>query len=257
MFRIFRNSFCSEWLKTRRSTASWLVIAGALLIPAILLGARLYEFEKIATDNQGTTIWITLYNRGWRYLGSLLLPMGVMLLSSLIAQLEFRNNTWKQVHVLPQPLLVTFTSKFSVVMVFLLSGFLLFNAGLYLAGVLPSLLPGIPYPSAEFPWFIYVRGSARFLLSCLPIVALQFLLSLQFRNFLVPIGAGFGLYVASMIGLNWKHGYILPYVYPTYETAGMRIIKPLGTDMLVLALSYFVVILLLAYRLYTSKKDKA
>ena len=36
-------------------------------------------------------------------MGTLLLPMGVILVTSLVAQVEVRNNAWKQVHSAPLP----------------------------------------------------------------------------------------------------------------------------------------------------------
>lgn len=47
--------------------------------------------------------------------GSFLLPMGLILATSLITQMEFRNNTWKQLHTTPQKYSTIFTAKFIVI----------------------------------------------------------------------------------------------------------------------------------------------
>ena len=39
---------------------------------------------------------------GWEFMGFFLLPIGVILTTSLVTQLEFRSNTWKQLHTTPQ-----------------------------------------------------------------------------------------------------------------------------------------------------------
>lgn len=257
MKTLFLSSFRSEWLKTRRSAASWLVIAGGFLIPLILLGARLYQFEKLPTENVHPQLWLNISQRAWQYMSMLLLPMGVILITSLVTQTEFRNNTWKQVHTLPQSLTTIFTAKLAVIMVLLLQGFLLFNIGIYLIGAVPALFSGVPYPVAGFPLQKSIQLTGRYIVGCLPIVALQFLLSLQYRNFLIPIGAGFGLYIASMIALNWKHGYIMPYIYSAYTSAGRNTIGNGNTDPLVLASAYFTGTIILGYLLYIHKKDKA
>lgn len=253
----FQQSIQSEWLKNRRSAASWLVITGGLLIPSILLFARIYRFDLLAEENLSPHVWKTIYNRSWQHMGILLLPMGVILITSLVAQTEFRNNTWKQVHALPQSLTTIFLAKFTVISVYLLAGFLLFTIGIYLIGAIPALLPGISYPTAPFPLFSILKGTGKFMVACLPMVALQFLLSLQFRNFLVPIGAGFGLYVASMIAMNWKHGYIMPYIYSAYISLGKTNIGTTGTSLLVLPCIYFGAIMSLGYYMYINKNDKA
>lgn len=254
---IFFQSFRSEWLKTRGSAASWLVIAGGLLIPLILLGARLYQYETLPAENLQPQVWGKIFQRAWQYMGMLLLPMGVILITSLVTQTEFRNNTWKQVHTLPQSLTTIYAAKLAVILVLMLQGFLLFNIGIYLAGAVPAIFPGVPYPEAGFPLQKFMQVTGRYIIACLPIVAIQFLISLQFRNFLVPIGVGFGVYIASMIALNWKHGHIMPYIYSAYTTTGRNTIVNGHTDLLVPAAAWFAGTIILGYLLYTRKKDKA
>ena len=52
-----------------------------------------------------------------------------------------------------------------------------------------------------------------YFIDCLPIVAAQFLISLRFKNFLVPVGVGFLAWVGALASLPWKFGYLIPYTY--------------------------------------------
>jgi hypothetical protein len=254
--RSFVYSFQSEWLKKRRSASSWLTILGGFFIPVILLIARLVDFGTLAKVNGGDHLWEFLYSRSWQFMGLFLLPMGVILAASLVTQLEFRNNTWKQLHATPQRLTTIFLAKLVVILVMMLQFFVLFNIGIYLSGVLPALFRGVPYPKEAYPWRAFLRGNGRYFVDCLPIIGLQYLISLQFRNFLVPIGVGVALYVASMIAIFWKYGYIIPYCYGALNFLRSNSKVDPGVNFQIWAVGYFFVFTIAGYILYMTKKGK-
>jgi hypothetical protein len=250
----FIASFSSEWLKKKRTAASVLTVIGSLLVPVIVIIARMDDHTSLATANQRPGVWEALFNRNWQLMGLLLLPMGVVLATSLIAQIEYRNNTWKQLCTTPQPLTTIFFAKLTVILVMLLEFFGLFTLGIWLTGAVPGLFyPGVAYPTEAFPWQLIASGSLRFFLDILPVVALQYLLSLQFRNFLVPLGAGLGLYVASMIAVHWRHGNWIPYTYSAYNFMGKA---PQRLHTHAWAAGYTVLFTGLAYILYITRKEK-
>ena len=251
----FTYSFSSEWLKKKRSASSFLIIAGALLIPVLVIIARMDDRTSLAMANQNPLIWQTLYGRCWQFMGVFLLPMGVILATSLITQIEYRNNTWKQLCATPQSLTTIFLAKLAVIGVMLLEFFVLFNLGIWLTGILPSLFFGVSYPAEAFPFKVFLYGNARYFLDCLPMVALQYGISLRWKNFLVPLGVGLGFYVASMAAVHWRYGYTIPYTYCAYESFGPRALRK-GIDIHVWSAGYFVLLLVLAYILYISRKEK-
>jgi hypothetical protein len=251
---LFIDSFSSEWLKKRRTAASLLTVTGSLLIPLIVLIARIDDAGSLAAANRQPGIWESLYKRNWQLMGMLFLPMGVVLATSLVTQLEFRNNTWKQLCTTPQTLTTIFFAKLAVILVMLLEFFFLFTLGIWLTGALPGLFfRGVSYPAEAFPWKAVLIGSGRFLLDILPVVTLQYLLSLRFRNFLIPLGAGLGLYVASMIAVHWRHGYFIPYTYSAYNFIGQAAEK-FHTHYW--AAGYTLLFTGLAYILYITRKEK-
>jgi lantibiotic transport system permease protein len=210
----FINSFSSEWLKKKRTASSWLVIIGGLFIPAIMLIARFVNSDKLYAEVIQPRFWEKQVNQSWQFMAIFLLPMGVILASSLITQLEYRNNTWKQLHATPQSFPVIYFTKLSLILVMLLQFFLLFNVGIIITALLPSLvLSGVPMPYEAFPVLYLLKVSGYFFICCLPIVGLQYLLSLHFKNFLLPLGAGIGLLVASLIAVQWKYGYTFRYTF--------------------------------------------
>lgn len=255
MILYFVNSFESERLKTRRSAAAWLVLVGGFFIPAIVLIARLDNFSSLPAENAADHIWEKLYNHSWQFMAFALLPMGVILATSLITQLEFKNNTWKQLHTTPQSFTTIFFAKLAVILLMMLQFFILFNIGIYLSGVIPAVFKGVPYPTEPIPFKKILYSNTNFFIDCLPIVALQYLVSLQFKNFLAPVGVGLALYVASIFAINWAYGYTFPYTYCALHFMGKTAVTK-SVNIHHLAAGYFIVITAVSYMLYMGKKEK-
>ncbi|TND09259.1 MAG: hypothetical protein FD123_1662 [Bacteroidetes bacterium] len=253
----FVHGFQSEWLKKKRSAASWLVIIGGFFIPLLILAARIIEPDNLYAENTSPHVWEKLFHQCWQFMALFLLPMGVILATSLVTQLEFRNNTWKQLHAAPQGYTVVFFSKLAVILVMMLQFFVLFNIGIYLAGMLPAVFfAGVPFPPEPFPLAYYLEGNLDYFTCCLPIIGLQYLLSMQFRNFLIPLGAGIGLLVAGLIGVSWKYGYTIPYSYCALSFIGKSTGNPPAANIHLFAAGYFVLFTIAGYFIYITKKEK-
>lgn len=257
MIKAFVHSFQSEQLKTRHSAALWLVLLSALFMPGIVLFARLISFDSTYKETLSHHLWQIMYMRHWAAMGMFFLPLSVILFASLVTNMEFKNNTWKQLHTTPQSLTTIFFAKFSVILLMLIQLFIIFNIGIFIAAELPSVLfRAVPFPQEPYPFAAYLRGNIRFFIDCLPVVALQYLLSIQFKNFLVPVGAGFALLVASLIAMNWKYGYIVPYVYsPLNFRENQGRVDP-AVNIHLCAVIYFFAFMIAGYILYIRKKEK-
>ncbi|MCB0509474.1 MAG: ABC transporter permease, partial [Bacteroidetes bacterium] len=145
-------SFQSEWIKTKNSFIVWLTISGALFIPVLILISRLVQHSNTAMMNSTPRIWMKLFTKHWQFMSTLILPTGIILASSIITQIEFRNNTWKQVYTSPQKLSTIFWAKYMLVFFALFQFFLIFNLGIYLSAVLPALFfSDVSYPLGPFP----------------------------------------------------------------------------------------------------------
>jgi len=254
------NSFQSELLKTKRTIAFWMVISGAFFTPVIITIARLIQHQTLTKLYASSEFWISHWKSSWESMALFLLPLGVIMIASLITQLEYRNNTWKQIHALPLTFTTIFISKLSIIIVMVLTYLLLFNVGIYLSAIIPYLIvKDVPYPKLNTPFDFFLKQNLYYFLDCLPIVALQYLLSLRYKNFLVPTGIGFLLWVGSLASLSWKYGYFVPYTYDmyTYLKSGVvnKAVIP-EVNLHWLAMAYFVAFTLWSYVLYLMKNEK-
>src|SRR6185369_15854857 len=218
MTNSFINSFQSEWLKRKRSLASWLVLVGAVFVPLIILTARIKNYSDLSKLYGSEAFWQTHWNQSWEVMAIILLPLGVVLATSLITQLEYKNNAWKQLHTTPQKLTTVFFAKLAVILTMMVALFVLFNLAVYLSAIVPPLIfTNVSYPAAPLPLAHFLNENAKFFIDCLPILALQYLISLQFKNFLVPIGVGLIVWVLGIGLLSWEYSYLIPYSYCAFD----------------------------------------
>ena len=256
----FIHAFQSEWLKKKRSLASYLVVIGAFFTPAIVIVARLLHHDKLQPLYAADDFWMLLWRNSWESMAIFFLPMASILATSLMTQIEYRNNAWKQVHTLPLSPTTIFFAKLAVILVMIVQFLVLFNVGIYLSAVIPWLLVGgTPYPNAPLPVRFFLAENMVYLVGCLPIVAAQYLLSLKFRNFLVPIGFGFLAWVGALAALSWKFGYVLPYTYSMLNylkdnPAGRAIFPSFNVSWL--AAGYFILFVVGGYVLSVTKAQK-
>lgn len=255
----FIRSFQSEWLKKKRSLASWLVFAGAFFTPLIILMAGIKNHSLLAKSYTESDFWLRHWNKSWESMEIFLLPIGIILAIALIAQIEYKNNAWKQLHTTPQAFTTIFFAKFTVFFIMLVEVFALFNLGVYLSAVIPAVLfDDVPFPTAPIPFRTFWNANVNFFVDCLPIAALQYLLSLQFKNFLVPIGAGFAIWFVGIGMLAWEYSYFFPYVHGaiSYMTAIGQMKREIPFNVELLALVYFTAFMIAGWFLYVTKNEK-
>src|SRR5436190_13572996 len=120
----FIHSFQSEWLKKKRSLAYWIVLTGSFFTPLIIIIARLVKHDKLIPIYTDDNFWNLLWKNSWESMAIFLLPLGVILTTSLITQIEYKNNTWKQLHTLPLNLTTIFFAKLSVILIMMLQFFI-------------------------------------------------------------------------------------------------------------------------------------
>jgi hypothetical protein len=256
----FVHAVSAEWLKRKRSLASLMTLIGGFFTPAIVTAVRLMYPDRLPQLYANDVFWQQLWKSSWESMAIFFLPMGAILATSLVTQIEFRNNAWKQVHALPIGLSTNFFSKLLVVLALLAQFLVLFNAGIWLSGVIPSLLiAGVPLPKGPLPLRSFLRADLMYFVDVLPIVAAQYAMSIRFRNFLVAIGTGFVAWVTALAILPSRFNYVFPYTYTVLEylkdgTKSKAVIPTVNIHWF--ALAYFAIFTIAGYVLFVTKRQK-
>jgi len=256
----FPDAIHCEWLKRKRSFASTLVIAGSLFTPAIVLAVRLMQHRHLPAIYTAESFWPNLWRSSWESMAIFFLPLGAILATSLMTQLEFRSNAWKQLHALPLSAATIFFAKLAVILAMLVQFLLFFNAGIYVSGMIPALLvPNVPHPRGSFLALPLVRENALYFLDCLPIVAAQYFMALRTNQVLVPIGVGFLAWVGALAAVSsnlavwWPYSYTILHYLRT-QPKGARFLP--YTQLPWLAAAFFVAITIAGYWAFATRSEK-
>ena len=222
LFKLHQNNMAiafllntqSEIFKSKRTAAFWLTIVGAVIIPLVLtIGYNIYP-KEFANEFKPDA-WATHLNNVWQGAAALLLPLYVILVTSLMVQIEYRNNTWKQVYASPRTYADVFFSKFLVINLMIIACFVLFNLFIILSGYISGILHPESYNFTKepIPLVKMVKISSKLYLSVLAISAIQYWLSLRFKNFIASIGIGAALFIIGLVLIEWPKNIYYPYVY--------------------------------------------
>jgi hypothetical protein len=253
----FITSTRAELLKTKRSAAFWLSVLGALFIPAIFFMMYYFKPEVFIPMLKGDP-WQSHFLRGWQSLSAFLLPMFIILVCSLIPQIEYKNNTWKQVFASPQSFGSIFFSKFLTIHLMILFCFTLFTLFMILSALTVNMVnEKFPFLNNAIDLSSLLKMVFKTYVSVLGISAIQYWLGLRFRNFITPIGIGLGLLITSLIIMQWKHIDKVPYAFPIL-TLNSLMVKP---DKLLVnhelnSIGYFLVFMFIGFFDMKFRKEK-
>jgi hypothetical protein len=208
-------SLRSELVKSRRTSILYLAFVAATLAPiySYLDSSSIYRLSDLKSDPWN----IHLLGFGGRVLNMMILPFFIMLICTLQAQLEYRNNTWKQVYVSPQPLSQVFLSKYLIIQLLLLgviiSGLLMVVA-LYAVDHFDA---NLDLSKHTLDWSLFLDFWIWIYISVLALSSFQFWLGLRFKSFVVPIVIGICLFLAAAM-MTEEHPQVhddkFPCIYP-------------------------------------------
>lgn len=256
---MFLRYVACEWIKRRRSLGSWVVMMGALFTPTVVLVARIVHRHTLPALYATEDFWRSLWRSSWESMAVFFAPMGAILITSLVVQIEYRSNAWKQVRTLPLPSLTLYAGKLIVILAMVVQLFALFYVGVILSAAIPCWLGLAAWPQAVLPAYTFLNDTGRYFISCLPIVAVQYVLSVHFKNFLVPIGAGFMAWVGALAALSWKFGYLIPYSYSMMRYLNLAPkgrVPPAPVSLDWLAAAYAIGFAVLGYGLFVRRDVK-
>lgn len=210
----FHNTLRAEVIKCKNSQALWLTVLGAAFIPFINLLKCVLKPDYFVNQvkNKPWQVWLD-YN--WQIAASLMVVTYIILVTSLIVQIEVRNNAWKQVLVSPRSYAEIFLSKFAMVHVLIMVCILFFNLFMVASAYLTYLIqPKYPFFSHAIPLADMATTSVKMYGSMLGVIAIQYCLSIHLKNFATAIGIGIVFFIGGFMIRQWEHIGLYPYMYP-------------------------------------------
>ena len=205
-------SLRSELLKTRKASF-YLTLIGAAVGPVMFLLNVLLDENEIDPSQKDplNAIFKILSDMN----GTALFPLFVILICTLLPQIEYRNNTWKQVFASPQTKVNVFLAKFINVHLLMLVFLIATHLFMFLTIVgINFIKPTLNLFEHPLNGNIVLVNAANAYILVLAICAIQFWLGLRSRNFIVPIGIGFALWLAGTImAVQYKSNLVFYFPY--------------------------------------------
>ena len=204
----FTVSLRSEILKVKRTSVVYLVLAAAFVIPFILV------FDHGVPDPaKPTNGWDNHYKDGFMVFAFAFLQLFHVLSSTLVLQIEIRNNTWKQVLASPQSYLHILLSKWVVIQLLGLLFIVVFNVYMILGAALLDAIYHTTYLEYLGRWSEILKVNLMAFTTSIGMSTLSFWLALHYRNFIAPIALGFLLWLTGPIfAFEFKWPYLDLYV---------------------------------------------
>ncbi|MBX0291284.1 ABC transporter permease [Hymenobacter sp. HSC-4F20] len=219
-----RRTLAADALKLRRTAALRLTLfSGAL---PVLLTFMIFFFKGYIILKAGGTPWPRFISTAWQTAGTLLLPLFVVLLTSLVVNIETKATAWKHLYAQPVGRGAVFCSKLLLLLTLNAAALLLFVGLLLGAGGLLGLLkPTLGFQTYAVPFEAVGWMLLRTYVATLGLLAVQYIVSLYWRSFVVPVGVGMGAVVATIALLSWEHVDKIPYAAPLGTAMSMRAAK--------------------------------
>jgi hypothetical protein len=176
---------------------------GAFVIPLIMI----FDYGLPDPHNPAKG-WENFYLEGTRVMVFVLLPLFFVVVSTLLIQIEVRNNTWKQVLAAPQSYFNILISKFVMLQLAGIALVVFHNIFMIMGAGLLDLLYGVNFLSYLSHWKEMLRINTMAWGSTIGISAVCFWLALRSKNFIIPIVVGFLLWVAgpfAALEFKWPH----------------------------------------------------
>ncbi|MCV6631166.1 MAG: ABC transporter permease [Flavobacteriaceae bacterium] len=220
----FSKSIKNEALKLKNTFALWLSIISALFIPIIYF---LYYFfkHKSLVPGEGVNPWNKFIMDQIMSASPLLVPFFIILITSLIIQIEHKSSAMKYLFSLPSPKWSIYFGKLLVAVGLILFTYLLFFGAMLVSGNLvgyihPELGLIDHTPDYQKPMLLLFRS----FLAILGILGIQFLLSFRIKNFIIPLGIGMVLVITGLIVYSAEESLYFPYAY------NMLSLYPIGNE---------------------------
>jgi hypothetical protein len=237
----------AEMLKTKRTASFYFTLIGAAPVPLIFLLNVLTGGGDVDAVHKGSLN--AVFELGLERNGLVFFPLFVILVCTLLPQIEYRNNTWKQVFASPQKKGNVFLAKFLninwLIVLFLMASLVYLSLVIV---VMHFSNPARNLLNQPFDATRLLALTANTYVTMLAICAFQFWLGLRFRNFIIPIAVGLCLWITGMMmTIEFKSDMIDYFPYSLQIFPFMSELQPKMTQVAWTSAGYATLFLLLGF----------
>lgn len=233
----FLRLVASERLKLSKSFIWLLVPLSPLLSLVIGLLISLDSVDTAAESYMGYAMMLTSMAS---FHSMLFLPILTGVFSAFVCRYEHGGGGWKQLLTLPISRTGLYCAKFFTVAMLLAFTQLLFLGAVYMAGAYHGI-------NGSIEWDMLLKAIGGGFIACLPLAALQLLVSVSWSSFGAPLAINVMLTVPNMLIVqSEKIGPFYPWAQPmltmlSFSDDNFNVLIPSLTNMYITILGSFLV----------------
>ena len=209
----YTSSIKNEFIKLKRTFAFWLTIISAVLIPLLFFIVYLVKHNSFGPA-EGANPWDKFMVNQIQNSIPFFVPMFIVLVTSLIIQIEHKSLGIKHIFALPVPKWSVYFGKLSIVIISIIATYIFFYIAILLFGtLLGAIHSDLGFLNDQPNHLKYLEMLFTSFIASLGIVGLQFWLSFRLKNFIVPLGLGMFLVVVGLVASQAPEAIYFPYAY--------------------------------------------
>lgn len=212
-------SLRSEILKTKRTSSLYLTLVAAAIIPLMFV-FNSFSHGLPDEDESNKDPLNAIFKLSSEINGLAIFPLFIVVISTLIPQIEYRNHAWKQVLTSPQKKINVFIAKLLNVHLFIILFLAVTHLLMWVVAVaIHFIQPELDILHRSFNINIPLNNYVNSYVCMLALIMIQSWMGIRFKNFIVPMGIGLGLYLTGMImafTLNSGLAEYFPYSFHIY-----------------------------------------
>ncbi|HEX2606708.1 MAG TPA: ABC transporter permease [Flavisolibacter sp.] len=246
----------SEILKTKRTASFYLtLIAGAFgplmsLLDILMDGLEGHPPEGLLNE---------MFTKKFEMTGVAMLPIFIILVCTLLPQIEYRNNAWKQVLTAPLSKAHVFLAKFINIQVMIVL-FLLANQFMIFVDcvILHFKEPAWQVLNQPIDLKKVVLTLVNSYGALLALCSIQFWLGMRFKNFIIPIAIGLACwFFGTILALQAKMAFTAYFPYSFHVHDGFPNYRPWITSIGWMSFGYAVLFLVLGFLDFRKRRFSA
>lgn len=203
----------AEFQKIKHTFTYYFTIISAVLIPALIFVVQLIQPERYI-PSANTNPWDTLFTSNISLIATFFVPFYIVLAVALNLNIEHKENAWKKILLLPVSRTSIYVSKITFILLQVVAFLALFLGSIIISGYILGAV------HSELAYFQNIPNISNYsfvlfhlFIALLGMFSIQFILSLFFKNIIIPISAGVFATVVAVIISAWEYAIFYPYAF--------------------------------------------
>lgn len=194
-----------EMLKLKHSKILYITMLTPIFF--VILGVVNFMRYKELFTEKGQNVWVQIYTQSSMFYGLFIMALLITIITAILFRIENSCDSLKRMLTLPVRREKLYLSKLAVACNMIFLNLLVFIIIMLTLGLLVV-------PHGEKMPMRVIYSPLLCMIASMPVVSVQYYLSMKFKNIYVPLGVGVFFSIPSILINNTKYWMFFPWDYP-------------------------------------------